>query len=298
MLEEMAALGFERVELSHGIRITLVPGILKALEAGVVKVGSIHNICPLPTGFFQAAPNCYEPSAPEHKERDQWLRHTKRSLDFAGQIGAKVLVCHLGSVRYLWLNPGNRLSAYLDAHPDTQVGTDEAYRALAAKALAKLRAKMGPYWQHTQEGILAVLDHAKSKGVTLGLENRERFEELPIDSDYPGLLSGLPQGAPAGYWHDVGHAHIKESMGLIGHRQQLEDNASRTIGFHLHDVTEKGDHQAVGTGAIDFGMVSSFWRPEHLFVLELGPRISAEDVLRSKERLEALLPVGEAPSNP
>ena len=38
MLSEMAGLGFDRVELSHGIRITLVPGILRAVEEGLVKV--------------------------------------------------------------------------------------------------------------------------------------------------------------------------------------------------------------------------------------------------------------------
>jgi len=40
MLREMADLGFEYVELSHGISILLVPGILQALEEGVVKVSS------------------------------------------------------------------------------------------------------------------------------------------------------------------------------------------------------------------------------------------------------------------
>ena len=51
MLREMADLGFSHVELSHGIRITLVPGILKAVEEGVIKIGSTHNFCPLPTGI-------------------------------------------------------------------------------------------------------------------------------------------------------------------------------------------------------------------------------------------------------
>jgi hypothetical protein len=36
-------------------------------------------------------------------------------------------------------------------------------------------------------------------------------------------------------------------------------------------------------------MVSSFWRPEHLFVIELGPRVTVEGVLESKSRVEALL---------
>ena len=34
MLKEMAKLGFEYIELSHGIRITLVPGILRGVEEG------------------------------------------------------------------------------------------------------------------------------------------------------------------------------------------------------------------------------------------------------------------------
>ncbi len=55
MLREMPAWALTTWELSHGIRITLVPGILKAVEEGVIKVGSCHNFCPLPTGITHAA---------------------------------------------------------------------------------------------------------------------------------------------------------------------------------------------------------------------------------------------------
>ena len=37
-------------------------------------------------------------------------------------------------------------------------------------------------------------------------------------------------------------------MGLIDHRGQLEANAGRLIGFHLHDVVDGHDHQAIGSG--------------------------------------------------
>ena len=102
MLQEMAQLGFQHVELSHGIRITLVPGIMRAVEEGVVSVSSTHNFCPLPTGVGQAAPNLYEPSSLDQREHDQWVRHTKRSIDFAGHLKGRVLVCHLGSVKFSW----------------------------------------------------------------------------------------------------------------------------------------------------------------------------------------------------
>lgn len=290
MLREMADLGFERVELSHGIRITLVPGILKAVEEGIIKVGSVHNFCPLPMGVLQAAPNFFQPSSPDSKERDQWHRQTKRSIDFAAQVGASLLVCHLGSVRYFWLEPNRHMEAYLDRHPDAVSSGDKAYKILVEKALHKLRGRMGPYWERTKESVRSVLDYADEKHVRLGLENRERFEELPVDADFPQYLAELTPSGPAGYWHDAGHAHLKECMGLINHRQQLQDNAGRLLGFHLHDVDKHGhDHQAIGSGQVDFDMVSQFWRPEHLFVIELSPHVTVEGVRASKARVDELL---------
>lgn len=291
MLREIAGLGFEYVELSHGIRITLVPGVLRAVEEGVIKVASTHNFCPLPTGIVQPAPNLFEPSNREHREHDQWLRHTKRSIDFAAQVKARVLVCHLGSVKFFWFNPARNVRHYLHHHPDAgRKGDDTAYAELLAKSLAKLRKRMGPFWEKTKASINEVLDYASQRGIRLGFENREKFEELPLDADHMELLNALPPTAPVGYWHDTGHADIKEGMGLLAHRAHLEKMAPRLIGFHLHDVDADGhDHQPIGSGHIDFKMVSSFWRPEHLITIELSPRLTVDEVRSSKEHVDALL---------
>lgn len=291
MLKEMAALGFEWVELSHGIRITLVPGILRGVEEGVVKVASCHNFCPLPTGINHAAPNLYLPSTKDARERDQWLRHSKRSVDFAQQVGAKKLVLHLGSVEFFWSNPGRKLDAYAEAHPEVaDLPQDAKYQKLLATALTKIRERKKVYWENVRAGLAELLPYAAGKGVTLGFENREKFEELPLDEDHAALLGALPPEAKAGYWHDTGHAHIKEAAGLLRHREHLEKNAPRAIGFHLHDVSAEGhDHQPIGSGKVDFEMVSGFWRPEHTLVLEFSPRLTIEDVLVSKKRVEELL---------
>lgn len=291
MLKEMAGLGFDHVELSHGIRITLVPGILRAVDEGLVRISSTHNFCPLPTGVSQAAPNLFEPSAGETREHEQWLRQTKRSIDFAAQVRAQVLVCHLGSVSFSWFSPVKKLGAYLEAHPEAgRQPDDKAYEAVLRKALEKLRKRMPPFWEQVKAGIAEVLGYAREKGVKLGFENRERFEELPLDADFVGFLAGFPAEAQVGYWHDTGHAHIKEGMGLLEHRTHLRSLAPRTLGFHLHDVDAQGhDHQPIGAGRIDFSMVREFWRPEHLLTLEFSPRLTVEDVLASRERIEALL---------
>lgn len=290
MLREAADLGFEYVELSHGIRITLVPGVLRAIEEGVIKACSAHNFCPLPPGITQAAPNLFEPSAREKREQSQWLRQTRRSLDFAAQVGAKVLVLHLGSVQFFWSNPARKLRRFASAHPAPAVPEDPAYQRLLARAREKLRKRMGPYWEQTQKSLAEILPYATEKGITLGFENREKFSELPVDADFAELLGGLPPSAPAGYWHDTGHAQLKQGLGLLNHREHLEKNAARLIGFHLHDVDAQGhDHQTIGTGQVDFAMVREFWRPEHRLVLELSPRLTLEQVRASKARVEELI---------
>jgi sugar phosphate isomerase/epimerase len=290
MLQEMAGLGFEWVELSHGIRITLVPGILRAVEEGVIKVASCHNFCPLPTGIMHAAPNLYMPTAKDSREREQWLRHSRRTVDFAHQVKARNIVLHLGSVEFFWFNPARKVEQYLSARSMEGLAEDAVYQKLLASALAKVRAHKPVFWEHLRASLAELMPYAGQKGLHLGFENREKFEELPLDADFVDFLPTFPSTALVGYWHDTGHAHIKETMGLLNHRRHLEQNAPRAIGFHLHDVDAEGhDHQPVGSGKVDFAMVSEFWRPEHELVLEFSPRLTTEDVLLSKQRVELLI---------
>ena len=298
MLREIADLGFSHVELSHGIRITLVPGILRALDEGAIKVCSTHNFCPLPTGFTQAAPNAFEPSVSKPTHHDQWLRQSRRSLDFAAQVGARALVTHLGGVRFWWRNPAEKLLARADEHfalgalasASEGFADEPKFAALREKTMRKIRARMGPYWDQVKASIEELRAYAVERGVALGFENRERPDELPLDDMFEELFAGIAQPNNAGYWHDTGHAHLKEQLGLLNHRAHLEKNAARLIGFHLHDTTRDGrDHQPIGEGGVDFEMVRQFWRPHHLLVLELGPQVSVEGVKKSKNRIEALL---------
>ncbi len=292
MLHEMAELGFAQVELSHGIRIVLVPGILQALDEGVVQVSSTHNFCPLPPGMAHPAPNLFEPSAPAGRghEHGQWLRQTRRTIDFAAQVGAQAVVMHLGRVGFFWRNPGRRLRRFARRQADAALPGDPRYPRLLAWAEARLRRCAPAFWEQTRRSLEEIIPYAVDKGVRLGLENREKFEELPRDADFPALLAAVRPAGAAGYWHDTGHAELKERMGVITQQRLLEENADRLVGFHLHDVDAAGhDHQPIGRGRVDFQMVRRFWRPHHLLVLELSPHVCAVDVLESKKRIEDLM---------
>src|SRR5690349_25039341 len=98
MLREIRDLGFQYAELSHGIRLGLVPGILEAVKAGELRISSLHNFCPLPMGVNHAAPNLYQFSAERPRERELALRYTLKTLDFAARVKAPLVVLHLGSI--------------------------------------------------------------------------------------------------------------------------------------------------------------------------------------------------------
>ncbi len=289
MLTEIRDMGFEYAELSHGTRIVLVPGILKAVEEGVIKISSTHNFCPLPTGINHSAPNLFEPSDSSSKEHDQWLRHTLRSIDFTAQVGCGAMVTHLGSVHFFWSNPYRKVKAYRRANPDIDPATDAGYRKVLEKACTKLRTRMTPYWEQVLSSLEEIREKCLERKVVIGCENREKFQELPLDDDFPAFFEGLPTETHCGYWHDTGHAELKQNMGLLNHREHLEKVADRLVGFHLHDVADDDDHQPVGYGQIDFEMVSSFWKPHHRLTLELSPRTTPHHVEQSRDRVKALL---------
>jgi sugar phosphate isomerase/epimerase len=98
MLQEIRELGFEYAELSHGIRLSLVPGILDAVKAGEIKISSLHNFCPLPVGVTSAAPNLYEFSSDRDRDRQLAFKHTMTTLDFAVRVGGPLVVLHFGSM--------------------------------------------------------------------------------------------------------------------------------------------------------------------------------------------------------
>ena len=98
LLREIRDLGFEYAELSHGTRISLLPGILEAVDAGEMKISSLHNFCPLPMGVNYSAPNLYQFTAERDRERELALRYTLKTLEFAGRVQAPLVVLHLGSV--------------------------------------------------------------------------------------------------------------------------------------------------------------------------------------------------------
>jgi sugar phosphate isomerase/epimerase len=272
MLREIRELGFEYAELSHGTHISLMPGILDAVAANEIKISTLHNFCPLPMGVNGSAPNLYKFSAEKERERELAMRHTLKTLEFAERVGASLVVLHMGCVEMK-----DYTRKLLDLVAEGQHGTPK-YQMLCAEADEKREGKKGPFVERAYGFLRQLIPEAEKRGLRLGIENREALEEIPFDSDYPGFFREFTSPAVS-YWHDTGHAQIKENMGFISHLLQLESLQDRLGGFHIHDVQPPGrDHCAPGTGCIDFAALRPFVRPGHIKVFEFNPSLAPEEL--------------------
>lgn len=292
MLEEIAGLGFRRVELSHGIKLNLVDGIQKALQDGVVEVGSMHNFCPLPNGIQYAAPNVYQPSAASNWELDLWQRYTLRTLEYAKKWGVQDIVLHSGSARFFWGSPERKLERWIEKSKleFTELSTDSRFRKKCQRAIKPVRKGFRKIEQRIFDQYEKVLADAEVLDLYLCLENREGLEEFPLDSEHCQFIEGFTESNRIAYWHDVGHAQIKAAYGLLDPQAHLEACAPHLRGFHIHDVSATGqDHQALGSGIVDFDHLATFFRPEHQLVLELSPKLTRDEVKSSQQFLYHLL---------
>jgi len=282
MLEEIRDLGFEYAELSHGIRLSLVPGIFDAVDGGVIKISSLHNFCPLPMGVNTAAPNIFKFTAENARERENAVRHTLKTIETAERVKAPLIVLHMGAVEMKEYT--DRL---LDLVKEGKKDTPK-YQKLFEEAEDRRAVLSEKPMQYAYEILRKLIAEVEPRGIKLGIENREAVEEILFDNDYPFFLHEF-QSPSVVYWHDTGHAQIKENLGFIDHAQHLKALQRRLYGFHIHDVEFPGrDHRAPGTGMIKFGDLKPFVKPEHLKIFEFSPSLSVEEVKAGIAHIKSL----------
>jgi sugar phosphate isomerase/epimerase len=272
MLEEIRALGFDTVEIGHGTSLALVDGIQKAVAEKIIRVESLHNFCPLPPGVSGPAPDLYSPASRNEGERGLAVRHTLRTIDFAGRLGARVVVLHLGYVK---------MRAYtrklLLLYGRGKLGTPR-FERIKQRALLVRGRKREKFLSQLMRSLEQLLPAARQTGVKLAMETRFCIEEIPSEDEIGEILAKF-SGEPIGYWHDIGHAVVKETLGLSRQEEVLEAHANRLLGMHLQDVGQPGDdHLPPAFGTFDFSRISPFARPEMTLTWEIHPRFTAEQI--------------------
>ena len=276
MLREIKSkLGFELIELDHGIRMPLMPGIQKMFDGGEIRFSSLDNFCLLPDEAAVASPACYKFSAASVEERERAVTQTFQAIDLAGQLNAPFVVLHLGEVTMPPIT--DRLIAMAKAGQYLS----REYVRLKIKAVQERERHAPQYLRHVKDCLRRVIECAGSKGVRLGIESRRAFEDIPTERELVELLDEM-NSPQLGYWHDFGHSQIKENLGFIDHAEWLRAVGPRTFGCHVQDcIWPAREDQLPFTGAVDFEKLVPLLGTNCLFVWKMNPNRTADAIRQS-----------------
>jgi len=278
MLREIkTTLGFDLVELGHGIRISLMPGIQKMLDQGQVKISSLHNFCPLPVEVMAASPDCYQFSSAYPAERERAVKQTNQTIDFAERLSAPFVVLHLGRIR---------TKPITDQLIDLAKNGGLLSRRFVRKKInaVKKREALAPrYLGRVKDCLRRIVDYAGGKNVKLGVEGRRGYEEIPSERELPELLDEM-NSPQVGYWHDFGHIQIKENLAFVDHAEWLRIIGPRAFGAHVQDcIWPARDHQPPFAGDVDLPKLVPLLPKNCQFVWEMSPHQTADEIRRSVE---------------
>ncbi|MGD2024065.1 MAG: TIM barrel protein [Desulfobacterales bacterium] len=284
MIAAFKSLGINAIELSYRISEAMFRQLQELLKRSGIKVVSVHNYFPIPSVRLnvKASGDLFLLSSLDGEERRDAIRFTKKTIETAAELEARAVVLHCGAVEM-----NHEMHALYQFFHTNRLGSVKAQTFIRNKLKERDRLKS----RHISR-LLSSLDHlttiAEERGVLLGLENRYHYHELPGFDDF-SIIFDTFKGAPLGYWHDAGHAHANEVLGLIPKNALLHRFADQLIGVHLHDAVGLDDHIPPGSGEINYSILKSCLKKTTIKVIELKPGISNTEVLKGIQYVAEVL---------
>lgn len=281
MLEEIRDLGFEYVELSHGLKLSMLPGIMDGVGAGLIKVAGVHNFFPAPIDDFGDAPDCRPFTAELVQVRRKAIELTKKSMEHGVQLGAKYIVLHMGNVEPLAKRKDT--SKLQQLAREGKVATLE-YANIKGEFVRRRNKLATKYLDYVRAAIDELLPLAEELNIKLGIEGRSHYEQMPSEDEMRLLMNEYKGSAYIGYWHDFGHIHRKHNLLITNHEQFVADMSTFVIGGHVNDVKWPArDHQCPFTGEVPFAKLLPYFSPELPLVWELSSRVKAEEIQEARQ---------------
>ena len=183
--DEIRELGFEYIEASHGLSVSKVTGIMKAVDEKRIRVAGVHNFCPSPIEVLADAPDAYQFTSHRPIDRERALRLTRETMMMAARLGAQYVVLHMGSVS---LMKGKTATRELERMVRNGLRDTRAYAELKGKWVRR-RQKLGPlYLERARQALHQLADEAAKLGVVLAVEGRSHFEQVPGEREMLPLM--------------------------------------------------------------------------------------------------------------
>jgi sugar phosphate isomerase/epimerase len=240
-----SALGFTQFELNHAVNSEMLKGM------NGYRVVSVHEPCPADVSVSELKKRDWLVSSTNEANRREGVNAIKRSIDLAQKFGASLVIVHPGKVDVDTALDLKMREMFRQGKANTAEFTqirDEFVTMRAAQAPLNMSA--------VRQSIIELAEYAGDRNITLGLENRYHYFEIPLPDELENLLNlGFKN---VGFWYDVGHAETLDKLGFFPHEEWLRRFSTKIVGVHLHDVLGIDDHQAAGSGQIDWDMVARY----------------------------------------
>jgi len=265
IVREILELGFNTIELGHGLSVSQLHGIRGAFAGGDFKVLSVHNFCPMPIEVFADNPDCYEFTSHRLGERERAVKLTQQTMETALEFGASFVVLHLGRIM-----PLRGMTRSLLDELRAKGVADRDYNRAKLDAVQKREKQGAGFLDRATRLLEPLVAQASTMGLTLVVENRSDFESIPTERELLALLRRF-DSSHLRYWHDFGHAQMRESLGLLDHAQWLQEIAPFAAGAHLQDARwPDEDHLVPFEGEIPFDQLVPLLPSSLPYVLELS----------------------------
>ena len=269
LLSQFEEIGIKKLELDYRISKKTFEEMLPHLKKSFVIL-SIHNFFPVPDILSEGSGDAFLLSSPDEEERKRAVKHTKKTIKIAQELEAKAVVLHLGKVE-MDSKAENLFLLY---------GRGKISSSQGKRVIHKLKEERENKKQKYLDAVLKSLSElnkaAQERGILLGVENRFYSHEIP-DFEEIGIILEEFKGGAVGYWHDVGHAVVQENLGLLSHRELLENYSPYLVGVHFHGVRGYEDHLAPGQEE-DYEFIRRYVKSETIKVVEPHSKVSKKEL--------------------
>lgn len=269
LLSQFGEIGIKKLELDYRISEKTFKEMLPLLRKSFTIL-SIHNFFPIPDILKEGSGDAFLLSSLDEGERKKAVKYTKKTIEIAHELGAKAVVLHLGKVEM-----DSKAENFFLLYGRGKISSSQGKRVIH-----KLKEERENNKQEYLDAVLRSLSElnkaAQERGILLGVENRFYSHEIP-DFEEIGIILEEFKGGAVGYWHDVGHAVVQENLGLLSHRELLENYSPYLVGVHFHGVRGYEDHLAPGQEE-DYGLLKRYIKPETIKVVEPHPKVSKKEL--------------------
>jgi sugar phosphate isomerase/epimerase len=238
-----------------------------------VPVTSVHAVA-YPAKTMHEAYYAPRLASLEKGMRTREIDEMSATAEWALDIGAQALVIHTGRVEDEQLKETCR-----EYKRTLLAGALPKNLEMQRKDIIRRRLELSrPY----VEAIIDGLDILCSRFPEIGffIETRMHYFEIPLPDELELIIKETPH-PNLGYWHDIGHTYMLDTLGFVPLSEWQQRFASRCGGAHVHDVDrDLVDHYPPGEGVLDLHGLLDQFSPEVLLTLEINARNDFESVLR------------------